>query len=493
MERTVKQSFLGTLVSYFGIVMGMLNRIVLFPLVFVGSEADLWGLIELFIVYATVISSVSNLGRSKVIQRYLPGFKGDTKSLLAFAWRGTLLGTVVTFTTLLLLKNQVAALADDPGLFSEYYWVFLLILLGMTFFEWSSGILISKFRTHIPMVFNQFILRLYTLIALLLKWLDILTAVELLYVIAIGYVVVFGVMFFYAKKTEPRMTSLKVENLPDKKKINDFGLFSMVNGSSFFLFQHIDAMVMGGFSLVNVAFLTVAKSIANVFFLPGRSLIQSLSPVVSKAFQEEDFEKLERVYKKSSGAQLFVGGFIFLFIWANLDVILLPIDKFAGGESDLKWVVFLLGVGRLVFMSTGVSSLVLSRSKYYRFAFVANVSLIGVSVAAMLILIPMYGILGAAIAQGGVMVLNSVIRIVFIRRKLDLSPYTASLLPTALIITTVLAALAPSWFDSLWLSFFGKNALALVALFVCYRFFPPIDDLSNLVGKVTNRFKKKIK
>lgn len=471
--------------------MGMLNRIVLFPLVFVGIEEDLWGLIELFIVYATVISSVSNLGRSKVLQRYLPGYKGDTSSLLAFAWRGTIFGSLLTLVVLVFLRTQVSGLADDPALFSQYYWIFILIVTGMIAFEWSSGVLIAKFRTHLPMVFNQFILRLYVLVILLAKWWDFISITQLLYLIGCGYVVVFGVMSIIAKREEPSSTGFKVSSLPDKRKINDFGLFSMVNGSSSFLFQNIDSMVLGAFSLSQVAILAVAKNIANVFFIPGRSLVQSLNPVVSKAFQENEFEKLHRIYKKSAAAELFVGGFIFLLIWANLDLITLPLKSFADGNVPLDWVVLAVGVGKLVTMAAGVSNLIIARSQYYRFTFVANLLLVGVSVGIMFLLIPDYGILGAAIAQGGVMTLNAIVRIWFIRRKLHLSPLSRGMIPTALIVSVGLILMIPEWTESMWFGLLLNNAVFAVLILISYKFFPPIDDISNMLTSVLGRFRKK--
>ena len=492
MSTTVKQSLIGTVVSYLGVALGMINRIFLFPLAFVGTEADYWGLLELFVVYAAVISNLSNLGRTRVIQRYLPGYQGNQRSLLSFAWKGTLVGGMITMSVLLLFRSQLAQLSEKPELFSQNYLVFFLILIGMFSFEWSASILIARFRTHIPMVFNQFILRFLIFTTLITKWLNWISAVELIYIIGLEYLLVFSILFYRAKKIEPNMTSLKAPELKNKTKINEFSWYAMANGTSSWLFQHADSMVMGAFSLTNVAILSVAKNIANSFFLPGRSLVQSLTPVVAKASQEMDRLKLLRIYRKSSMAGLFVGGFIFLLIWAGIDILLIPLQKFSGLQSELKWVVLLIGIGRLSIMSMGLSSVILANSDYYKFNFLANISLIAVSVVFMLLLIPSYGLLGAAVAQGSVMVCNMILRVSFIKWKLKLFPYQSKQIVLLFIFLIGFATMGFQWSAHIWISGMLKVMSVSTLFLLVLKFYQPVPEITDIFNSLQKKFSKHI-
>lgn len=490
MSRTLKQTLIASAASYAGIALGMLNRLVLFPLAFVGSEVEYWGLAELFVIYASVISTLSNFGRSKIVMRYLPGFKGDSKSLLAYAWKGSVLGAVFTIVALYLLKDQVSGLSDQPNLFSEYYFAFLLILLALISFEWASGVMISRFKAHVPMVFNQFILRVFTTVIMLAKWLDWLDIHQFIYAFAGGYILVNAVMFVTAWRIEPHMISVQVTNLPEKKEMNTYGWYGLLNGSSAWLFQQVDSMVMGGFSLVNVAFLGIAKNIANVFSTAGRSLTQSLNPVVAKALQENDKQKLESVLVKSAGAQLFAGGFILLFIWANLDLLLYFFSKrFASAGMELKWIILLLGIGRLMLMSTGVASTIINKSKYYKFNFIANLVFIAISVAAMLWLIPIYGLLGAALSQGVLLILNSISRLTFLKVKLGLFPFTMRIVPLMLIVLGLLGSMLFEWTENIWMTAVLRSIAVAGAMVITLKFFPPIDELNEMLRPLLNKLK----
>lgn len=490
MSRTIKQTLIASAASYAGIVLGMLNRLVLFPLAFVGNEVDYWGLAELFIIYASVISTLSNFGRSKIVMRYLPGFKGDSKSLLAYAWKGSVLGAVFTIVALYLLKEQVSSLSDQPELFSSYYLAFLFILLGLMSFEWVSGVMISRFRTHIPMVFNQFILRAYTAVIMLAKWMNYIDVHEFLYALAGGYVLVNAFMFITAWRVEPAMVSTKVTNLPNKSEMNTYGWFALLNGSSAWLFQQVDSMVMGGFSLVNVAFMGIAKNIANVFSTAGRALTQSLDPVVSKALQENDRDKLKSVLHKSAGAQLLAGSFIFLFIWANLDLFLYFFSKrFESVGVELKWVILLLGLGRLAVVSTGTAAIVINKSQYYRFNFIANLVFLGISVAVMLYLIPLYGLMGAALSQGVLMMANSITRLIFLKVKLDLEQLSWKLLPTAVVLFSLLGLMLMDWTGSIWTNAILQTTSVAVALVVVLKFFPPFEGLGDMMRPLLSKIK----
>ena len=73
---------------------------------------------------------------------------------------------------------------------------------------------------------------------------------------------------------------------------------------------------------------------------------------------------IETIYKKSALNLFIIGSFLLLGIWANIDSIfsLLPkSDIYAQG----KWVVLLIGLGRVADMMTGLNTEILVNSKTF--------------------------------------------------------------------------------------------------------------------------------
>jgi len=92
---------------------------------------------------------------------------------------------------------------------------------------------------------------------------------------------------------------------------------------------------------------------------------------------------------------LIVGSFLFLLIWVNLDNIfsLMP-----GSYSDGRYVFLFLGLARVMDMYSGLNGTILVTSKKYRYDFTFSLMLVALTVASNALLIPRWGMTGAALA-----------------------------------------------------------------------------------------------
>src|SRR5690606_583799 len=112
-----------------------------------------------------------------------------------------------------------------------------------------------------------------------------------------------------------------------------------------------------------------------------------------EAYIDNDLTKMRSLYTRINLNTLSVGYLTCSLIAVNIDNL---VRIFPAGYEQLKPVVLILLVGKLVQTFSGISSEVISFSRLYKFSFRASAFLLLLIVALNRILIPIYGIEGAA-------------------------------------------------------------------------------------------------
>jgi O-antigen/teichoic acid export membrane protein len=89
-----------------------------------------------------------------------------------------------------------------------------------------------------------------------------------------------------------------------------------------------------------------------------------------------------------------------------------------------KWVFLFLMIGRLMDMYFGLNGAIFSTSKKYKFDLLFTILLIGTVYGLNLVLIPIWGISGAAISTAFALIIYNVGRVVFVWRIYKMHPFT---------------------------------------------------------------------
>ena len=133
-------------------------------------------------------------------------------------------------------------------------------------------------------------------------------------------------------------------------------------------------------------------------------------------------------------------------LWCNIDSVLslLPPEYAVG-----KYIIFFIGLGNLVEMATGVNGIIIANSKYYKYDAFFMVALIGITIITNLIFIPIYGIIGSAIASAVTITTFNLARYLFLFFKFGMQPYDMQSLKVLLvsIVVFVLTGFIP-YFDN---------------------------------------------
>jgi O-antigen/teichoic acid export membrane protein len=154
-------------------------------------------------------------------------------------------------------------------------------------------------------------------------------------------------------------------------------------------------------------------------------LLKISDPIIAQSWKNNDLAGIRDNYYRSSLNQFLIGSLLAIGIWGNIGNILriLP-PAFAEGT----YVVLFLSLAFLADMMTGTATYILANSKYYKYQTYYILLLVVLIIISNLLLIPLLGLTGAALATLISKVVSNIIRHQILFRKFKLQPYNGKFL-----------------------------------------------------------------
>jgi O-antigen/teichoic acid export membrane protein len=201
----------------------------------------------------------------------------------------------------------------------------------------------------------------------------------------------------------------------------DVGLFGIVGGFSGVLVLNIDViMVERMIDLKAAGIYTITFFFGSLILIPLRSMGKISSVIIAEAWKTNNMKVISDIYKKSSISLSVIGFLLFIGIWANIDNVFMMIgDKYLSG----KYVILVLGIANLIDIALGVNPHIILNSKHYRYISYFLLIYVALLIVTNLIFIPIYGILGAAIASLLSKIIYDLIKYLFLYRTYKLQPF----------------------------------------------------------------------
>ena len=416
----LRQSIANTVITYAGFGLGAINTLLLYTRFM--SEAY-YGLVGVLLSTAALLMPIMSFGIPNTLVKYYSGYK-DRKDLQGF------LTLIFLFPLLIILPlgafsylaNSAIGefLARKNAIVSDYVWHIFAIGFFMAYFEiffaWSKVCLKSALGTFLKEVF----VRAGVSILLVLLFYGILTERTFLNWLVLLYGLRTLLMALYALSHQPLRFSRKLPQ--GTAGILKYSSLIILGGSISVILLEIDRFMINQYiKIENVAYYTVAVFIATVIIVPFRSMNQIAYPLTASLMNSGDQKGLRDLYKRSSLSLLALSTLIFLGILLNLDDLyqLLP-ENYRGGFM----VVLLLGLVRLFDSFLGINTAILYNSRYYVTLLVMGVILAALTIALNAWLIPVMGLQGAALATFCSVLLYDVAKLLFVKWKFGLTPWS---------------------------------------------------------------------
>lgn len=485
----VKQSMWNLVISYVGIALGFVLTILLYPHIL---SPDEYGLTRVLFSASFISTQFAHLGFQNLVIRYFPVFKRTAPENHGFLfWVITipLVGFALFSLIYLAADGQIIThYAEQAPLFVDYYLWVLPLTFFILYFEILNNYLRSL-RDSISGSFSMEIVQRLIIIGLLgvyfFEWISFQQFIPLFVLSYMMNPLIVAVRIVQKGEWKLKLNR-RLLRRPLIKGMANYSLFSMLGGLTTVIVWNVDILMLGSLAgLDQTAVYAIAFYMASVIAIPQRSINKIVSPMLADFIKNKEWPEVLSIYKKSSLNQLIPGIFIFGLIWINLDVVfrMMP-EIYATG----RWVVFIIGIGKITEMVTGANGLILINSKHYRVSFYTNLVLVLVTVTANYIMIPMYGIEGAAMASLLAIFVYNGTKYIWVLVKLDMQPFTDKTIYVILLgtITLLLAENIDLFSFYLW------NALVKTALFSALFLGPTIwfsvskdlnDMLKNLVSK----------
>jgi len=162
---------------------------------------------------------------------------------------------------------------------------------------------------------------------------------------------------------------------------------------------------------------------------------QITNPITAKLLNDKDTTGLRDLYQKSSLNLFIVSGLIFVLIVLNLNQLydMIP-SEFRNGF----FVVFIVGIAKLTDNVSGTNNAILFNSEHYGHALILGIITAIMVVVLNLILIPSYGIDGAAVASFIAIIIYNISKLTLVFVKFKMLPFTYNSLKTLGLIVVII-------------------------------------------------------
>ncbi|RZJ28777.1 MAG: lipopolysaccharide biosynthesis protein, partial [Flavobacterium sp.] len=449
-----------------------------------------YGLTAFLLSSANIIMPLMAFGVHNTMVKFYSGYKTENEKsqFLTFMVLLPVLMVIPVSVTGIFFYDQIAtALSRENPIIHNYVWLIPLISLCMGYFE----IFYAWVKVHLKSVYGSFIreIMLRVLISVFLyavHW-NWITPIQFVYITVGIYFTITMLMVFSAFKVRRPTFQLKLPH--DRRHVFIYSMFIILSGSVATLLLDIDKFMLSQYiNIDNVAYYSVAIFITTVIAVPSRAMHQIAYPITAKLMTENKYGELNDFYKKTSISLQVVGGYVLLGILINIkQVYLLLPPEYSGGV----FVVFTIGLSKYFDLILGNNNAIIFNSIYYRMVLFLGLLLAFFAITLNMLLIPSFGINGAAMATLVAITLYSLSKLLFVVLRMKLFPFTKKTL-VSLAISLVTFMVFYYWefpFRPLPNILLKSALMSIVYGLVNYQL-KISEDINLVVTGLIQRFKK---
>ncbi len=492
-----RQSILSSGIIYLGFALGFLNTY-LFTRQggFTQSEYGLYGT---FMAVANIINSFANLGMQAYIYKFYPYYQDNLKvkdnDMMGWAFVTSLLGFIMVLSAGFIFRDLVIRKysANSPDFVKYYAWVFPMGF-GLTMYSILEAYAWQLRKSVLTNFLRELLFKGITSILAILFFIHVIHDFDLfIKLFALIYVLLALILLIILIRGGEIHLTLRISRVTKKFFSKIVVLTSFIWSGS--LIQNIaivfDTIVITAVlpnGLAWAGIFALAQNIASLIQAPQRGIVAASIAHLSRAWKEKDFEKIKRIYQRSSINQLIFACGIFVLIWINFT------DAVKNFHLQPAYVqaqpVFLfLGLWRIIDMGTGVNSQIIGTSTQWRFEFITGIILLAITIPLNYILAKKMGVVGPAIATLLSYIIYNAIRYIFLLRRFKMQPFNFK---TVLTITLAVTGYYLSYL--LFSHMHGFFAMTIRSLFflLFYGGGALFFTLSPDVKPVWNTLKKKL-
>lgn len=448
-----RQTITGTILTYLGVVIGFVTTGLIFPEYLTPEQI---GLIGLLLSYSMIFAQLSSLGFASTTNFFFPAFRESNNrhhGFLFLALMVTLAGFILSWLVFLLIKPAIVAnSAEKSALLIGYIHYVVPLTFSVAIFNAFDQYYKMLYNAVIGIALKEVVLRILILASVSLFVLSLINFSHFVFLYMMSYLVpLVLIVFSLARQNQLNFRpDFDFLNKPLVRRMASVSLYGIISSASLVVTLNLDRIMIDRFlGLGPTGIYTTMYFFGSLVIIPSRPLTKISSTIIADALKINDMEHLREIYYKSSLNQFIAGLLLLVGLWGNIDNVyrILP-EQFLEG----KYVVLVVGLAFLVNMAVGVNFSIVANSKYYRYSTYFLIAYVIILIGFNWILIPIYGITGAALSfLLSTLIVNGFL-VLFVARAFRMFPFNYKYLLAAGLVTGV-------YFLSLLIPFLGNLIL----------------------------------
>ncbi|MBB1284159.1 polysaccharide biosynthesis C-terminal domain-containing protein [Flavisolibacter sp. BT320] len=493
-----RQSLISSMVVYVGFAIGFLNTYLFTRQG--GFTKEQFGLTAIFVAVAQLMYSLSSVAMPAFVTKFFPYYKAhlprSQNDLLTIALVIPSIGFLPVIVLGLLFKETLVSniFNNSPELLQYYYWLFpfgfgFTIFMVLDMYTWQLQ------KAVLSNVLKEVMFRAFVTILIALTMFGVInnfsTFIGLYSFVYVGLMLF---LFVYLGIQGHLNFAFRISKVTRrfKNKIKVLVGFVWSGGLIFSLSSVIDTLFIAAIlpnGIGAAGIFTFGQYMTSLIQAPQRAVVSAATGPLSAAWREKDYNRIQRIYQRSSINQLLFSCAMFSLIWINFEDGIRTFEL-QPAYLEAKWVFFYFGLTRIIDMGTGVNSQIIGTSSFWRFEFISGLVLLGLMLPLNFFLTRSLGMYGPALANLISFTVYNIIRFLFLYRKFGMQPFTRKTLYTLLMAgACFLLAYLP------FRDFTGLHWLVIRSLvfLIPFAFFTVLWKLSEDVNPIWQTLKKRIK
>ena len=437
-----RQSLKSSLVNYAGVLLGVVFFNFIFPHLI--SEEHL-GMIRLLQSLMFILVALPSLGLGHMLLRFYSVWKDENRvnAFNGFVMVATAIACLVFIILYILFRDYILGFYQEKSaLFIPYYYLVIPLVVAQAYIQYFEIFSMVKLRVAFPSFIREILIRVMLVGLVYLFSYKVLDETQFFYGMPVVYGLSVLLIIFYAFRIQHFRLASPMKFFKDNTDLRH----QMLYGGGMFLVlvfsnthNFIDGVLLSSFLGVGAfGIYGIPLVLGQMIQVPYRAISLISLPVIRDAWVANDVEKIRHL-NKSIGINLFlIGTFLFTLLIINSDSIfkLLP-PQYEAAES----VLYIIAAGRLFDMAFGLNSEILNTSSLYKYFIYLTVILMVMTIVLNILLIPVYGMNGAAIAVSLSLVIFNLLKTWVLYAKFGFHCFSKHYLTLILLMGAVIGIL----------------------------------------------------
>jgi len=422
-----QQTFQSSILLYVGTLLGFVTTGMLAPHLLSPSEI---GTLKLLMSYSGILAGIGILGFGTVTIRFLPEFQKKSTNkrfgFLSISMIAGAIGFLVTLLIIIFIKSDVIANNQEKSPeFAAYFFLIIPLTLFQIYYNLFDLYNSALYRSSYGVFLRDFFHRVLLLAGLLLVMLHFFNfrIYVYYYTTAICLPTILMVIHLIWHKGFDMSMNTSILNKSLFSSMVSVAFYGLINNASHAAILQIDSIMVNLYlDSTAVGIYTITFYFGSLVIIPAKAFNRISPTVISNAFTNNNLDAIKDIYEKGCRFLFLIGLLTVLGLLVNLENIFYLIPR---SYDTGKMVIVYIALANLVKMADGSNDSIITFSKYYKLTTVFLLLLVILIIIFNLILIPLYGMDGAAIAALISVVIHNISKTIFIRRKFGLFPYNS--------------------------------------------------------------------